>query len=434
MTSTSGLRLLIGHALAATAVAAPWPALLAAVWTRTASEGWLGLAGASRLLPYVLLSALAGMLADRLPRIAVIRTSTALRVGLLVGCAVSFDTGRLGWAVGLAIVAVACATPAYPASVAVVPTLVMPERLSRWITLLVTVEVTAFVVGPAIGGLIIGAGQPSASIWLAVGLGAAAVVPLHGLRAPRVVAADQGVPVGRVRAVLAAPGVFGTLLLVSAVNIAESGIAVALLGLNSERWGGDPRGYGLATAAMGFGSLAAPLVGLVLRTRGSLLSDAGAIAAAGLTPGALVAAGPLAVSGAAGTAVECAATELLSRGVPDRIRAFALGLTDSIIVASAMLGAFAIPLLAGALGDAATFVVVGVALGCAVLLPSVCHPGSRGPTWADRRIGGDPAAGPGRLYAHVRTDAEPAAHTGPPVERRDPFRLTDPLERAHPGR
>lgn len=59
------VRLLAGHALAATAMSMPWPVLLAEVWNRTGSDTWLGVAGAARLLPYVLLSAAAGMVADR---------------------------------------------------------------------------------------------------------------------------------------------------------------------------------------------------------------------------------------------------------------------------------------------------------------------------------------------------------------------------------
>ncbi len=116
-------RLLIAHALAATAMSMPWPALLAAVWTATGSDTWLGVAGAGRLLPYVLLSAVAGLLADRLPRMAVVRWSTSVRAVLLVGSGVALLTGQLGVSVGLAVVTVAAGTPAYPAAVAAMPTL-----------------------------------------------------------------------------------------------------------------------------------------------------------------------------------------------------------------------------------------------------------------------------------------------------------------------
>jgi hypothetical protein len=44
-------RLLAAHALGATAMSLPWPSLLASVFTRTHSDGWVGLTGAGRLVP-----------------------------------------------------------------------------------------------------------------------------------------------------------------------------------------------------------------------------------------------------------------------------------------------------------------------------------------------------------------------------------------------
>jgi hypothetical protein len=74
--------------------------------------------------------------------------------------------------------------------------------------------------------------------------------------------------------------------------------------------------------------------------RGSLLVTAGGLGVGGVLPGVVLAAGLLAVAGAAGTVVECVSTEVLQRSVPDRRRAFALGLADAVIVAAAMLGAW----------------------------------------------------------------------------------------------
>ena len=65
MKPSAGTRLVISHAMAATAMSMPWPALLAAVWSSTHSDLLLGVTGALRMLPYVALSAFSGMLADR---------------------------------------------------------------------------------------------------------------------------------------------------------------------------------------------------------------------------------------------------------------------------------------------------------------------------------------------------------------------------------
>ena len=118
----------------------------------------------------------------------------------------------------------------------------------------------------------------------------------------------------------------------------------------------------MATAALGFGSLAAPLLGLVIRLRGSLLVTGGGFAVAGLVPGVAAAVGPLAVAGAAGTVVECVSTEVLQRSVPDRVRAFSLGLADSVMVLAAMLGALIAPRLASLIGAPALFAATGLIL------------------------------------------------------------------------
>ena len=150
-------RLLAAHWLGATALSLPWPGLLAQVFARTGSDGWVGLAGAGRLLPYVALSALAGMLADRVDRAVVLRRAAGARTALLGAGALALAGGHLLGAVVLAVLAVAARTPAYPAAAAALPRLV-PERTERWTAWLVTAEVTAFVVGPAVGGVLLGAG------------------------------------------------------------------------------------------------------------------------------------------------------------------------------------------------------------------------------------------------------------------------------------
>ena len=159
---------------------------------------------------------------------------------------------------------------------------------------------------------------------------------------------------------LTSAGVPLAIAMVALVNFVEGGVSVALINLNATRWGADERGFGIATAALGFGSLAAPLLIMVLRLRGSLLVTGGGFAAAGLAPTVALAVGPLAIAGAAGTAVECASTDVLQRSVPDRFRAFSLGLTDSIMVAAAMLGSLLVPLLSSGIGAPAAFVVCGV--------------------------------------------------------------------------
>jgi hypothetical protein len=70
------VRLIASHTCAAIAMAMPWPALLVMTWSATHSELWLGVVGAARMAPYVVLSWLAGALGDRVPRLWLLRVST----------------------------------------------------------------------------------------------------------------------------------------------------------------------------------------------------------------------------------------------------------------------------------------------------------------------------------------------------------------------
>jgi len=173
----NGVRVLISHAMCAIAVSMPWPALLAQVWTKTGSDAWLGAAGAARMLPYVVLSAAAGVLADRVSRTRVLRWSTGVRAVLLAACAAALTTDQLGVALVLAVLTVAVGIPAYPAAVAALPALMRSApsgQLRRITTLLVTAEVTGFVVGPALGGVLLGLGHGEWGLWVAAGLAALA--------------------------------------------------------------------------------------------------------------------------------------------------------------------------------------------------------------------------------------------------------------------
>ena len=146
-------RLLAGHACASVAMSLPWPLLLLLVFERHAGDLALGLTGAARMLPYVALSWLTGTLADRFARDRILRLTLVTRLGLLVALAVALAHDTLPVAVLAAAGAVACGTPAYPALAAAMPA--ASPRVRRDTDLLVTIEVASFVVGPALGGLLL---------------------------------------------------------------------------------------------------------------------------------------------------------------------------------------------------------------------------------------------------------------------------------------
>ena len=115
------------------------------------------------------------------------------------------------------------------------------------------------------------------------------------------------------------------------------------------RRGGELCGSG---PALGFGALAGPLVAFLVAAvvRGDLRAPVGMVllgapvAGVALATGHVWALAPLALAGAAATFVEAEATGHIQRAVPDDARAGVLGVTDSAMVAAAMVGAFGAPL------------------------------------------------------------------------------------------
>ena len=360
-------RLVAAHGLAAVAMAMPWPALLAATWGATGSELWLGVVGAARMAPYVLLSWLAGRLADRVPRLRLLRVVTGLRAGLLVACALLMARGDVVGAVVVATLVVAVGTPAYPALAAAMPRLAgaRTDTVTSW---LVTVEVSAFVVGPAIGGLLLGPVGAGGAVGLAAVTAVAASAVLSTVETGDDVQAGAERDSGHAAALFRMPGVVRSITAVAVVNAVEAAAALALLPMTVLVWAGGDTTFGVATAALGFGALATPLLHRLARgMRTAVVLTSAALVAVAVSPGVGLAVLPLALIGTAGTQVECEATAVIQRAVPDELRGFALGVADTAMVSAAMVGAAVAPWLAGALGPRVLFALLGVAT-LAVLL------------------------------------------------------------------
>lgn len=117
------------------------------------------------------------------------------------------------------------------------------------------------------------------------------------------------------------------------MNFVVGAVGVALLPLVAALWSAGTRAFRLATAAFGFGAPATPLVCRLLRLGTTALAAAPVLTAVPLLVVAVVSASPwallpLALAGAGATQVECAATAVIQRTVPDHSRAMALGVTD----------------------------------------------------------------------------------------------------------
>ncbi len=370
-------RLLVSHALAAVAMSLPWPLLLVLVYERlgTGAGGdlLLGLTGAARMLPYVALSWVTGTLADRFRRDRILRATLYSRLALLAVVGVALTQDWLLLAVLASTAAIGCGTPAYPALAAAMPAVAGPN-LRRATDLLVTIEVASFVVGPAVGGLLL---APSARPFLpAVAVLATAVALLLVLRVelpvPTVRSGHRSTARSVVRTARRSAGVPRAIGIVALLNGVLAAVGLTLLPLATGTWGSG--GFGLATAVLGFGALAAPALWWCGRTsttrvRSGLLMLVTALVAVAISGHVGWAVPALALVGAAAVHVEGAVTGQIQDAVPDEHRAGTLGLTDSVMVGAALVGSLVAPALVSALGPRGLLVLLAAACVAAAVVP-----------------------------------------------------------------
>jgi MFS family permease len=359
-------RVIISHGLAALGMSVAWPLLLLLVWHETHSDLLLGLAGAARMLPYVLLSWATGRLADRFRRDRVVRWTLYARLLLLAMMASCLAMGWTLSALVAATAAVAVATPAFPALAAAMPTAAATCR-DRATDLLVTVEVASFVVGPAIGGALLASRTQPLIPLVAVGLLVAAAALFVGIRLPHLANASVGSSPRVLPLLQRSSQLRGAIGVVCALNAGIAAMALALLPYAEQAWDDAGAAYGLATAALGFGALGAPLLVRMGRSphgraRAGLLMCGCCLMLVLPAPSVAFALLPLVLAGAANVHAEAAATSIMQDHTADAMRASVLGFADTAMISSAMVASLLAPALVTAFGPSLVIGLVAVGM------------------------------------------------------------------------
>jgi len=376
-------------------------ALLIVVYQQAADPVVLGIVGAARVLPYILLSFPAGIAADRFDRRMILLVTDVARGVIMVAMAavVAFG-GPVEIIVVLAIVATCFSAFFSPAIGSYIPTLVRDESElgpanSTWSAL----DNLAFVIGPAVAGILIGVGGLTIAFLLNAASFALVAVVLWGLPSSRAgdATGTRGAPetesevttdvvsVHAPRSVRSAiRPIAAPLLALNVLGVAGSfvagglGVLTVVLAVDILRSG--EAGTGLLNAAVGVGGLIGALISsaLVLRRRLAPPLIVGGIAFAasvlmlGQTGSLGLAMVALAVGSAGALLIEVIATTLFQRIVPDEIRGRAIGAMETLAVAAYAAGSFFVPVLAVALGHdlvlAACAGLVALAVGVAVPL------------------------------------------------------------------
>ncbi|MET7334605.1 MFS transporter [Nonomuraea sp. NPDC005650] len=255
-------RLWIGQALSSFGSQMTLVAVMFQIWQVTGSTAWTGAVGLAQAIPLVVLGLFAGSLVDRVDR----RRLCLIAAGGQAGCsfllAVQGFAGHLPAAgiLGLVVAHSCFGAVGGPASRTFIAHLLPKHQVAAGLALNRISFGGAMLVGPALGGLIVG--------WLGVGgcylidalTFAAALYGVFGLppMSPEGEPARPGL-----RGVLdglaflaRAPAVRGALVTDLAATVLSMPVSLFPL-VNAERFGGDPRTLGLFLTAIAVGGVVA---------------------------------------------------------------------------------------------------------------------------------------------------------------------------------
>lgn len=357
-------------------------ALLAFVYDRTHSSLWIGVTTAVRILPEVAFGSLAGVLADRRSRRAIMLGADLVRALAMLALALTAVTDApILLAPILAGVSTA-AGAAYPQCVAaVMPRLAGDEELAAANAARVSITYTCIVAGPLFGAVLLLLGSPTVAFLFngasfLAGAITVAALPREALRTIRTDEAQPGETATLRSELLAgwnalrgyrdAVAVVGANVIASAVYGATTVLFVIL----GHRLGLGAAGYGYLLAGAGAGGLLA--AGLAQRGADAerprlALSVAVVAVGAPLVPlafaGSLPAAIMLAaVFGAGSIVTEVVGDTCLQRSLDPAVFARAYGLVVPVCVGAIALGALLAPLFVALCGVGATLAIIGLAV------------------------------------------------------------------------
>jgi len=395
-------------------------AIFVVIYRETNDAAAVGAFGAVRMIPYILLSVPAGLAADRFDRRLVLLSSDIVRGSVMVVMTILVATNApVLLIVAFAMVAAGGSTFFYPAIGAYIPSLATDERQlgpanSAWASL----GNLSFIVGPAIGGLLIALGDVvlafvlNAATFIVIGLILWSLPPSRSRRS-NAAATETAEAAGAVASsdpasgttaapattapIVAPPAakipvapISGLALIQVVVGFLDGGIQALtiILAVTVLHAGEDANGY--LNAAIGVGGLAGAIVSgvLVLRRRlagpmviGAVLTGAG-VAALGGIPVLSVALLAIGLSSAGSIVLDVVLTTVFQRLVPDELRGRALGLLMTLNTVSGASGAFILPVVvvtfgAGvALGGAGLAVIVATVVGTILMGPATSRPAS----------------------------------------------------------
>jgi len=397
------MRLLIGEFVSGIGDWLYIVAIFVVIYRESGDAALVGAFGGIRLLPYVILSVPAGIVADRFDRRMVLLVSDLYRGSLMVLMAILVGThGPTLLLAALAIMAASGSAFFYPAMGAYLPALARDERQlgpanSAW----ASIQNFSFIVGPAIAGIVLAVGSvliafilnalsfifiavilwslPPSRAGQAVGTTAPAETPPAApetaatgpasAEATIAAALAPSPPPAPVEAPLKIRPLAGLTVVQLMAGFLGGGLQVitVILAIDVLKAGEQANGY--LNAAIGVGGLIGGIGAgaLVLRRRlgmplliGAIITGVGTIALGAATslPVALVAIGVLA---AGALIIDVVATTVFQRLVPDQLRGRGVGILMAVSTLTGAAGAFLLPVFLTTFGPFEALGAAGVA-------------------------------------------------------------------------
>jgi MFS family permease len=364
-------RLALGRLISLMGGSAAYIALIAAIYGHTGSAAWVSAALFAGVVGSVIGAPGAGWVGDRFDRRRVL-IATDLASALVAG-AMALFVDEPAALVGLFGLLAIVTSPFAPASAAAMPNLVGEERIARANSLVAATSSAGYLLGPLAGGLLLGVGVSTATLFAADGatfaVSALVVVSLRrSFGRGGGTESHPGVLAG-VRVILHEP-VLRLLVAAWMVSLLGMGIVNVAAYPLSIRLGGGTEGYGAMEALLGGGGLVGAALAARLLTTGrasAIVTACFAVSGIGLAlaagaPVLVVARAGMAIAGAGRGLGDVADTTLVQARTEDAVRSRVFAAED----ASAHI-AFSLAALAGGVfvGAGGARLGIGVAAACA---------------------------------------------------------------------
>jgi MFS family permease len=319
-------RLALGRLISLTGGSAAYIALVSAIYGETGSAVWVSAALFASVVASVISAPFAGWLGDRFDRRRVLICADLAAAAVSAAMAATGGHAALVVLIGVSTIV---QSPFEPASAAALPNLVGPGEVARANALVAATSSAGYLVGPLLGGVVLGAGASSSTLFVIdAATFVASALLVASIRRPFGRGATDEHPgvLAGFRLIVRDAGLRVPVLagMISLVGIGIVDVASYPLSIDLD---GGTRGYGAMTALLGGGGLlGATLGGRVVRassTRvlvGSFAAGAVGLAAAGAAPLLSLALAGMAVAGAGRGLGDVAATTLLQARTQDEVR------------------------------------------------------------------------------------------------------------------